>query len=239
MKIGKAVLAGVAAVLLGMAAQAGAEVADRIVAVVNDEIITLSELNNAFEPFRAKIEVSYREADREKAKIETRRLLLNQMINSLLLEQEARKAGITVGDEEVSDAISDVRKTQKLSVEEFRNALEREGITLDAYRKNIRDEIMRIKLIRRDIKSRVAVTDEEIGEYYRNHQDDYEGKTSARIRQILLLTPKKADPAERDRIRAEAEAIRKRLVNGESFEALCAKYSQGPAAADGGDIGYI
>jgi len=237
MKIGKTFLAGVAAVFLSAAVQAA--VADRIVAVVNDEIITLSELNNAFEPYQGRFEASYQGPDREKARAETKRVLLNRMIDNLLMEQESRKTKIAVRNEEVTDAITDMQKQRKISPNEFRKALEREGITPDAYRRDIRDQLMRMKLIRRDIKSRVAVTDEEIGEYYRKHREDYEGKEAVRIKQILLILPKKEDLAVKEKLRADAEAIHKRLMNGESFEPLSAEYSQGPEAASGGDIGYI
>ena len=98
---------------------------------------------------------------------------------------------------------------------------------------------MRMKLIRRDIKLRVAVTDEEIGEYYRKHREDYEGKESVRIKQILLPLPKEGDPAVKEKLRADADDIHKLLLNGEPFELLSAKFSQGPAAAEGGDIGYV
>jgi parvulin-like peptidyl-prolyl isomerase len=96
-----------------------------------------------------------------------------------------------------------------------------------------------VKLLRRDIKAKVAVTDEEIGAYYLKHREDYDGKESVRIKQILLLLPKGEDPAAKEKLRAEAEAIYKRLLGGEPFELLSVKFSQGPAAAEGGDIGYI
>jgi len=235
MKIGKTVLAGVAAVFLSAAVQAA--VADRIVAVVNDEVITLSEWNNAFEPYQERFEASYQGPDREKARAETKLVLLNRMIDSIVMEQESRKTGIAVRNEEVTDAINDIQKQRNLSQDEFRKALERDGITQDAFRKDIRNQLMRMKLIRRDIKSRV--TDEEIGEYYRKHLEDYEGQESVRIKQILLPLPKEGDPAVKEKLRADAEAIHKRLMNGEPFEQLSAKYSQGLAAAAGGDVGYI
>ena len=237
MKIGKAILAGTAAIFLCVSAQAG--VADRIVAVVNDEVITLSEWNNAFEPYLERFTANYQGPDREKALGETKTALLNRMIDNLLMEQESRKTGVTVRKEEVTDAINDMQKQQKISPEEFRKAMQREGITLDAYRKDIRDQLVRLKLIRRDIKSKVAVTEEEIGEYYRKHREDYDGKEAVRIRQILLLLPKEENPAVKEKLRADADAIHKRLLNGEPFEPLSAKFSQGPAAAEGGDIGYI
>ena len=237
MKIGKAILTGTAAIFLCVSAQAG--VADRIVAVVNDEVITLSELNNAFEPYQERFTASYQGRDREKALGETKVTLLNRMIDNLLMEQESRKTGITVQSEEVTDAINDILKQRKISQDEFRKAMLQEGITLEAYRKDIREQLVRMKLVRRDIKSKVAVTDEEIGEYYRKHREDYDGKEAVRIKQILLLLPKEANPAAKEKLRADAEAIHKRLLNGEPFELLSAKFSQGPAAAEGGDIGYI
>jgi len=236
MKIGKAVLAGVAAVFLSVAVQAAA---DRIAAVVNDEIITLSELNNAFEPYQERFDTSYQGPDREKVRTETKLILLNRMIDNVLMEQESRKTGIAVRNEEVTAAINDIQKQRNFSQDEFRKNLERDGITMDALRKDIWNQLMRMKLIRRDIKSRVAVTDEEIGEYYSKHREDYEGKESVRIKQILLLLPKEGDPAVKEKLRADAEAIHKRLMNGEPFEQLSAKYSQGPEAAAGGDVGYI
>ena len=237
MKIGKAVLAGAMAAFLSVVVHAA--VTDRIVAVVNGEVITLSEWDKAFEPYRERFDASYQGPDREKARAENKLILLNRMIDNLLMEQEARKTAITVRNEEVTDAINDMQKQRKMSEDEFSKALEREGMTLDSYRKDFRDQLMRIKLIRRDIKSRVAVTDEEIGEYYRRHREDYEGKEAVRIKQILFALPNEADSAMKKKLRTDAEAIQRRLMNGEPFDQLSARYSQGPGAAAGGDIGYI
>src|SRR3989339_838932 len=131
MKIGKAVLSGTMAVFLCVSAQAG--VADRIVAVVNDEVITLSELNGAFEPYQAKLEASYTGAGREKALTEARMNLLNRMIDNLLMEQQARKAKIVIRDEEVARTIKDLLERRKISQDDLLKALEREGTTLEAY----------------------------------------------------------------------------------------------------------
>lgn len=238
MKSVKAVLMGVtAAVFMSLSAQAS--VADRIVAVVNDEVITLSELNGAFDPYREKLEAAYQGQEREKALTEARETLLNRMIDALLMQQESRKTGIVVREEEVTEAIKDLLAKRNISQEDLLKGLAQEGTTLEAYRKEIRDQLMRIKLIRRDIKSKVAVTDEEIGEYYRKHREEYEGKESVRIKQILLPLPKEEDQAVREKLRADAGEIHRRLMNGESFDQLSAKYSEGPAAATGGDIGYV
>jgi len=230
---------GAAAVLAFLVLPGQAAVVDRVVAVVNSDVITLSELNGSFEPYRQRLETAYEGAQREKALAETRMMLLNRMIDALLMEQESRKTGIVVRDEEVSDAIRDLLARRNLAPEDLQKTLDQEGTTMPAYRKEIRDQLMRIKLIRRDIKSRVAVTDEEIGEYYRKHREDYEGKESVRIKQILLLMPKGEDPAAKEKRRADARQIHQRLLNGEPFDQVSARYSEGPDAAGGGDIGYV
>lgn len=233
----KAVLAGMAAVFLYLSAQA--EVVDRVVAVVNDEVITLSELNRAFDPFRAKVMESYGGADREKVLAENRLALLNQMIDTILIEQQSRKAGIVITEEELMHSIQDMLRRRKISQEDFQKVLDQEGTTQEEYKKGVRSQLMRIRLLQREIKSRVSVSDEEIGAYYRKHRQSYEGKETVRIRQILLLLPKEKDPAETAKVRADAEAIHRSLLNGEPFELLSARHSQGSAAAGGGDIGYI
>ncbi len=237
MKIFRAVLVGVAFLLLHVPAQAG--VADRIVAIVNDEVITLSELNGAFEPYQAKLEATYTGTEREKALAETKLTLLNRMIDNLLMEQQSRKAGIVVKDEEVTGAINELLGRRKISQEEFRQAMAREGTTLEAYRKGVRDQLMRIRLVQREIKSKVVVSNEEIGEYYRKNRADYEGKEAVRIKQILLLLPKEASGDAKKKLLADAGEVHRRLLGGEPFELISARYSQGPAAAAGGDIGYI
>jgi peptidyl-prolyl cis-trans isomerase SurA len=233
----KAVLAGVAAVFLSVSAQAG--VADRIVAVVNNEVITLSELNDAFGPYQTRVEASYEGQEREKALSENKLSLLNRLIDNLLMEQQARKAKLVIKDDEVDGVIKDLLARRNSSPDELKKALEKDGMTLELYKKGVRDQLMRLRLVQREVKTKVAISDEEIGSYYLKHREDYEGKETARVRQILLAAPKEDDPAEKEKRREKAEAIRGRLLGGEPFESLSAQFSQGPAAATGGDIGFI
>jgi parvulin-like peptidyl-prolyl isomerase len=237
MRIIKAFLAGLAVISLGHAAQAA--VADRIVAVVNDEVITLSELNRLLEPYKSRLEKAPLGLERDKALADARMDVLNQLVSNLLMEQQARKSGIAVRDAEVTEAIEELLVKRNFSQDELYRMLERDGMTLDAYRKGMRDQLMRIKLLQREIKTKVGVSDEEIGEYYSKHRAVYEGNEAVRIRQILLLLPKSADEDGRARLRAEAEALQRRLADGESFVLLAARHSQGPAASEGGDIGFV
>lgn len=235
----KRLKASAAAVMFFLCLSAEAQVVERIVAVVNDEVITLSELNAAFEPYQVKISATYTGMAREQASAETRMVVLNRMIDNLLMEQQARKAKIVISDEEVNNTLKALLERRNMSQEDMQKALEQQGTTLEAYKKGILDQMMQMRLVQREIKSKVAVSDEEIGEYYRKHRDEYEGKDAVRIKQIFLPLPKDVDPAVKEKLRADADQIRKRLLAGEPFDALSARYSQGPAAAAGGDIGFI
>ena len=96
-----------------------------------------------------------------------------------------------------------------------------------------------MRLLRRELKSKITISEEEIGDYYLKHREIYEGKEAVRIKQILILFPKNLDAQIKAKLKAEMDTIHKRLQNGESFDLLAAQYSQGPAAATGGDIGFI
>jgi parvulin-like peptidyl-prolyl isomerase len=96
-----------------------------------------------------------------------------------------------------------------------------------------------MRLLRREIKSKIAVTDEEIGEYYRKNREAYEGKEAVQIKQILVLFPKGADVKTKAKLREEMDAIHKRLLNGEPFDLLAAQFSREPAAATVGDLGFF
>jgi parvulin-like peptidyl-prolyl isomerase len=219
----------------------GAEVVDKIIAVVNDEIITLTEFNTAFEPYLKNIEDNYKGKDKGAIINQAKEAFLNRLVDNLLIEQEAKKAGmgIVIKDEEVMDVIRDMMAKKKSNMEDFKKNLAREGNSLESLKKDIRSQMMRMRLLRREIKSKVIVSDEEIGEYYNKNRQDYEGKEAVRLKQIFLAIPAKADKKTKAKIKEEAGQLRKRVLAGESFELLAVKYSQGPGAAQGGDIGFI
>jgi len=216
-----------------------AEIMERIVAVVNGEVITLSELNSAFEPFGKRIEEGYKGPDKEKVIAENRLAMLNKMIDNIIIDQEAKKSQMIVKDEEVTDTINDLLSRRKMKMEDLVNELAKENSSLEAHRKEVKAHLLRMRLLRREIRSKVAVTEEEIGEYYRRNRDAYEGKEAVRIKQILILFPKGADVKTKAKLREEMDAIHKRLLNGEPFDLLAAQYSQGPSAAVFSDLGFL
>lgn len=212
---------------------------DRIVAVVNDDIITLSELENNFHPYKKRIDADYRGADKDKVIADGSKMILNRMIDNRLIQQRATKMGIVIKDDEIMETIKDLLRRRNMSMEAFTQILEREGSSLEAYRQDMRDQMTRMRLLRRELKTKILVSDEEIGENYVKHRNEYEGREAVRIKQILILLPQNADRAAQASLKAHAETIHKRLLDGESFDMLAAQFSQGPSAATGGDVGFL
>ena len=227
--------------LLLLSAPVRAEVVDRIIAVVNDEIITLYEFNTAFEPYRKNIANTYKGTDKESFIQQTREAFLQRLVDNILIEQEAKKsgAGIIVKDEEVMEVVQDMLAKQKLSLQQYLKKLAQEGNTLESVKKEIRGQMTRARLLRREVKSKILVSDEEIGEYYNKNRRDYEGKETVRIKQLLLLLPPDVNETIKAKMKNQALQLHKSIMEGESFDLLIVKYSQGPAAAQGGDVGFI
>jgi peptidyl-prolyl cis-trans isomerase SurA len=219
----------------------GAAVVDKIVAVVNDEIITLAEFNKAIKPYLKNIDDNYKGKDKEAIINQAKEAILRRLVDNLLIEQEAKKAGkaITIKDEEVNDVIRDMIAKKKTNMEDFKKSLANDGTSIESLKKEIKTQLMRMRLLRWEIKSKVFVSDEEIGAYYDKNRQDYEGREAVRLRQIFLAIPAKADKATKAKIKAAAGQLRKRAAAGEPFELLAVKYSQGPGADQGGDIGFV
>jgi parvulin-like peptidyl-prolyl isomerase len=239
-KILKRVL-GIGCVLLFLSPPVAAEVLDKIVAVVNDDVITLYEFNTAFEPYLKNIEKTYPGQDKEQFIRQTREAFLQRMIDNILIEQEAKKTGVsaTVKDEDVMNVLQDMLDRQKISMQDFLKKIAREGGSLDSVKKDIRSQLIRMRILRREVKEKVIVKEEEIGAYYNKHRSEYEGKESVRIKQLMLPFPENADKNAKEKVKHEAEALRTRILKGEPFDLLVARYSKGPAANQGGDVGFI
>ena len=239
MKVFKIGLAIILAIGL-MCGAAAAEITDRIVAVVNDEVITLTELNRAFEPYAKNIDATYQGNDKEAVLKQNKGALLQSLIEQMLIEHEAKKAGggiAAIKDEEVVDVIKEMLAKNNTTMEAFTSKLATEGKSLAVVKKEIRGQMLRMRLLRREVQSKILITDEEIGDFYDKHRQDYEGTEAVRIKQILLPAPE--NKTAREGVKKQAQQLRERIRKGEPFEMLAAQYSKGSAMAGGGDIGFV
>lgn len=231
------VVAGIFSIFFSTALYAAFE--DRIVAVVNGDVITLSDLNTALQPILEKVKKIPEEEKRKEVTAQARMAVINQLIDRMLIGQEAERLKIAVTDGEVDEVLENMLKAKGISVEKFSKTMAAEGLSLDEYKDEIRRERIKRRVIDRTIRSKLSVSEEEIGDYYAKHRDEYEGDEAVRLQQILIVKPKDATGDTIKKLRAQAQAVLKKLQAGESFDLLVGSLSQGPAANTGGDLGFV
>ena len=219
-------------------ASAAAEVIDRIVAVVNEDIILLSELQDRMKPYTQRIRQQGFDLDKERKMLfKVREDILNRMVDEKLTDQEIKRNDIQVDDAQVDATIERIKQANSFTDEDLRRFLERDELTMEQYRDKIREQVLRTRLVNYEVKSKIVITDEEIQNYYDSHPEIYGGKISYHLRNILIRTPAHATEETRQAVRNQMEQIRTRIVGGESFGELAKAFSQGPSAAEGGDLG--
>lgn len=234
---GRCLLVAVALLTLTYAATVQSEVVDRVVAVVNDDIVLLSELNEALVPYYKKIAAAgYSDEQARRMRFKTREEVLAQLVNETLTDQEIKRLGLTISSTEVDSMLERIKEVNYLTDEELRAALERQGTTLAAYREDLEEQLLRTKLVNIEVKSKIVVTAADIKVYYETHQERYAGEPEYHLRNIVLAIPDAdAAPAVRKRI----EAIVAELKAGLSFAEAARRYSESVLAQDGGDLGRI
>ncbi len=219
---------------------AAAEVVDRILAVINDDIILQSEFEAYVKPIEARIRQQGLPPQKEAQLIASMRSqVLEQMIDRKLTRQQIKKLNIVVGEKEVDRSIEMIKQANFYTDQELLQVLEEEGMTYQQYREEIKSQIERARLVAHEVRSKIVITDAEIRRYYNEHKELYAGKQRLHLRHILMEVPPGADESEKEAIRQQMQEIRRRLVLGEPFQELAREYSQSPVAGDGGDLGLI
>ena len=210
-------------------------VVDRIVAIVNDDIVTLSEVNEVLDPYAEKIRAYGYAPEKEKEMLyRAREEIVNQLIEKKLADQEILKAGIVVGEAEVDKAVERIKKRSYWTDEDLRENLARDGLTLENYRLRMKKQIQRARLLDYKVKSKIIVTNEDIAAYYRKHPEEYSGIVKYHLRNIILPFPSYASDQEKQAVFKRIEMIHDRLKQGESFTALARMYSESSLAESGG-----
>ena len=215
------------------------EIVERIVAVVNNDVITLSELEEAGKRIFEQVQQSSLPAEREEKLQRARRAVLDQLIENKLLEQEIKNRKIEVGEREVDAAIEQILRQNKVSENELKAILAKDGITLSTYRRRIQDDLGKMRLINREIKSKIVIKEEDLRKNYQDNLVKFTDPAEVKVQQIFLVMPQLATEAQVASIRKEALAILERARSGEDFAELAGKYSQGPEAREGGVLGFF
>lgn len=222
---------------------------NRIVAVVNADVITAGDVAQAMAPLYGQFRAEGSAAERALQVQEAEQRVVEILINERLMLQEAKTprtfevakgqwatpVPITVSEEELEDAVADVR-AQFADEAEFLDILKTHGMTLDDLKQKYRDQITIQKLVDREVRSRLVVSPSEITAYYEQHLDHYQGAEAVRLSNILLRVGSGLDDAQ---AKARAQEVREALAGGADFAALARRHSQGPNAAEGGVMGWV
>jgi len=239
MKTTVVVAAAAAAFLLAAVPLARASrVIDKVAAVVNDEIILETEVEQM-------AATQYRGPDPEtpdgkKQWDEIKHKALDAMIDSKLVQQQASELKLSVTPEEVDRAVEQVKTQNKLDDATFRSALEQQGFTMEGYRKTLKKQILELKVINTAVRSRVTVSDDEVKTYYHQNEKLMAGDRQSHLRQILIAVPDKASDADAATKQRVATKVVELARNGTSFTELAKQYSDDDGTkASGGDLGWV
>jgi len=208
---------------------------DRIVAVVNKEVVTQHDLSERMERVA-------RDLARRGISLPDRREVERQVLERLIIEkvqlQLARDTGIRVDDLELDRTVARVAEGNNLSPKQFRETLERDGVPFDKFREELRNEILINRLRERDVISRITVSEGEIENLLHERSERKGAGTEYSIAHILVRVPEQASPEQLDARRARAEEAIKRVRNGADFAQVAAAYSDAPDALQGGTMGW-
>lgn len=233
-----AALAVAAGLLLLGARGAEARTVEKIVAVVGDDIILQSEVEERAQPFMQEIAAIPNPTQRAARANALRREVLDQLINDHLILQQAQELKLSVSAEEVDRSIEQIKKDHGLNDATLLQALRGQGQTMSSYRAELRRSLLRFRVIQIAVGSKIAVSDKELQEYYERNTKSG-ANLQVKASHIFIAIPEGADTATVQ----EKEALAKKLLErakGDDFAKLAREHSQDPnTRADGGDLGYF
>jgi peptidyl-prolyl cis-trans isomerase SurA len=212
---------------------------DRIVARVNDEVITLSELQEEGLPLFERLREHYSGQELEWRVQQAEREFLDQLILKRLQLQYANQIGLTASESDINAALKDVLSRNSLTQEQLVELLTREGLTLQDYRERLREQIVLARLMNQAVRSRVSVDAREVEAYYQAHRDEFHRPDGVKVRHIFFRLDPEAAPAQQEAVHERARRVLQEARNGADFARLAQQHSEDASAATGGDLGVI
>jgi parvulin-like peptidyl-prolyl isomerase len=226
-----------------------AEVIEQVLVKINGEIFTKTDLETrqvaALRQLGQQVDPKSNPSDAQLRKMlddVTPQLLVN-VIDEILLVQRGHELGYTMSNERFQSIVDSIKKDNKIeSEEDFQAALKQENMTLSDLRKNLEKQMIVSQVQQNEVLSRIAVSDDDARRYYDAHKSEFTSPQTITLREIFVSVPSDGvtvSVGRDEEARAKAEAIRKRALDGESFEKLAADLSDAPSKANAGLIGPL
>ncbi|MEP7156834.1 MAG: peptidylprolyl isomerase [Betaproteobacteria bacterium] len=208
---------------------------DRIVAIVNNEVITLNDLNDRMNTVVKQLQAQSTQLPPQDA---LRKQLLERMINDMVQTQEAKETGIKVDDSTLDKTLQRIADENNLSMTEFRRRLEADGVRWQKFREEVRGEVVVSRLREREVEGNVSVTEAEVDTQLALEAREATTDQEFRLAHILVLVPEQATSAQIDARRKRALQALGELRKGAEFAQISAQYSDAPDALQGGNLGW-
>jgi peptidyl-prolyl cis-trans isomerase SurA len=210
---------------------------DRVVAVVNQAVITWSELYRAMEMDATPAVKALPVEERKKIFKENEALFLENLISFQLQVQEAANHGLRVTEEEVKETIDGIKKKYAMTDAQFQNYLSAEGYSIGEYKRRLADQVLQSKIVNQQVRSKVIVTDADVDKFMKENKNISGSSETFHIRQIFFKKPK--DETEKGRVEETAQAVYAKAQQGANFAELARQYSEDATRETGGDLGFI
>ncbi len=224
-----------------IAARAGAELVDRVAAVINSEIITLSEVEKRAAPELSRLTAETESKDRATQRNKMLRQVLDAMIADKLLDNQMKEANIDVAESELDAAVDNIKRQNGFDNDKLEAALKEEGLTVASWRSTVlKKQLARLKLIRMKTETKVKISDEDVKAEYAKwaKMEGEDGEIHARHILVRVDPKASAEVVEKAKERAMAIAQEARKP-GVDFAELARKKGEGSTAGEGGDLGYF
>jgi peptidyl-prolyl cis-trans isomerase SurA len=215
-----------------------AEVCNRLVAVVNNDVITLYELNNRMkemtgvppEELMLKGDAMYRDA---------RQKILELLIDEKIAQAKIKELRIQVSDRQVDNYVEKLKRDNQLTQEDLVAGLEKEGLSYEKYRERIKRDIERAQLIEYEVRSKIIIREETIQKYYEEQKGTFGVAEKVQLAGIFLMRKNLKSEEEMRELYGKAQEIAAKLKAGADFTQMAGNYSEGPGAKEGGDLGQF
>ena len=232
------------AFFISMTVTSHADIVDSVVAIVNDDVITLSEVNEEGKALLQRVAEKAPPAERADALAQVRQSIIEKLIENKIMLQEAEKAEVFVSDEEVDMAYQRILDRNKTTPESFQQQLEAVGMNEAKYKETLRGQVLSSKLVNLEIRSKVIIPEDRIIDYYDTHYTKRVGEGGAYLLQIGIAwgdstSGKSKITTTKEEAEQQAIQVRNLAVKGEDFKELAREHSNLPSSVDGGDIGIL